>query len=354
MTKELTAEEKAFFDNNGDASGLPADYAADVKLPAPDEGDQVATQDEPQANAEQAQAEEVNQGGANGEEDGNAATEAADGKKTVPLATHLEERRKRQDTEKALQQLQERQRIIDDRMAALAAAQAAREAQQAQERQQAQQAQHQAQQPQIPDPETDPIGAAKWAVEQITTQQRQQQEYQQMTAQQRHEAQQREQFVGQVLNVTAQRVEEYRQQDPSFDDAHRFLLNRKYNERIFNGETPQQAKANTHRDEIAFYASALQRGVDPARQVVEYARATGWQGQAAQASQSAANPAAERLARVEQGQQASVSPSTAGTSGNARPGGLNAKSLAEMSDKEFKDFLAKDQDGETWRKVMGA
>ena len=357
-TKELTAEEQAFFDN-GDTSGLPDDYAADVKLPAPDEGtgEPPAANDDTQAHAEQATAGDVEKGGHDGEENGDSTAEATDGKKTVPLATHLEERRKRQETEKALQQLQERQRIIDDRMAALAAAQAAREAQQAQERQQAQQAAQQANQPQIPDPELDPIGAAKWAVEQITAQQRQQQEYQNMTAQQRQQHEERQRYEHQVIQTARQVYQEHGAADPEFESQRQYLLRSHVNELMARGLTQEQAMAQVTHDEFQLVEDSFRRRANPAETIKRMAMARGyrkgWDAPEGPAEQQGAT-AAERLAKVEQGQQASVSPSIAGTSGVARSGKLDAKALAEMSDKEFKEFLAKDQDGDTWRKVMGA
>lgn len=344
MSKELTPEEKAYFESNGQAD-LPDDYVKDLKQPEydSDEGDAEAAKAEDTANEGEGGNEDTQSAGTQAsEEEGQAQPKKRN--EQVPLATYLEEKKARQERERQIAELNAQFARADERLLMIA------EAQQQQQRQAVQQKEAP---PPPPNPEEDPIGALKWMQDNylqdrtMTMQERQEQ------ARRQQEMEQRRQYEQNVTNAYSQAFQEAMAVDPSIQEARQFALKHRFDSLVAMGMPPQAAEQQLRNDEFEFVAQAMQNRKNPAAAIYELARSRGWQPQQAQNNNVSGNEAADRLKAVQAGQASSASLSKAGTGATARSGKLDAKALAEMSDKEFAAFLKKDEDGDNWKKIMG-
>lgn len=170
----------------------------------------------------------------------------------VPLKALQEERQKRAQYE---QQLQEYQRREQEWRAW------------AEQQQMAQQPEEQFVEP---DPETDPIGALKYAKEQ----QQQMREY--LMQQQEEAAQQR--YVGELTNVAYNAATEMAQKVPDYQDAYKYAINSRAQELVALGTPPQAVASILQQEELRLIDTALQNRKNPAQAIYEFARARGFQG----------------------------------------------------------------------------
>ena len=336
---QLTAEEKAYFETGGQ-SDLPNDYANDVKVSEPPSDNDTAGD-----NAEQPPViDDAGQGGdqppaQSADDQPGDAQQPGQQKQMVPLATYMEEKKARQERRPRQEEIAANMARADERLRMIFEAQ--------QREQAAQQAQQQA--PQIPNPDEDPVGSIRWIQEQMIAQQRGQQEAHARQQHMTQEQQRQRQYQDQVVNVYRQSAEEMRAANPSFQGAYEFLMYQRAAELGASGMPQEAINQQLARDEFAFAAEAIQNRRNPAQAIMDVAKARGWNPAAAQAQGNAA----DQLQAIKQGQAASASLSSAGTSGNARSGKLTMESLGSMSDKEFAEFIKKDKDGDQWKKVMG-
>mgnify|MGYP003402416699 FL=1 len=339
MTKNLTDAEKAFFETNG-ASEMPDGYLDDAKI---------VTQDEPPlaASGEAAPPEEhqpetpVDPDNPAYSPEGEAAPveSAPKERPTVPLATYMEEKKARQERDRQLAEVNQRYSQTVDRFQTYL--------------ERTGQAAPQSQPEPAPnfEPPDDPIEKIEWAAQQVADMRRHEQE----TAAHREQVARETAHWQDVFHNYSRAVEHAVAQAPEVIEARTFLITQRVNEHMATGSSQRDAVEAVRNEELRLAADAMAKGIHPVAQVIAVAKARGYVPIAMRQPQQPSNApvdAAQRLETVAQGQQANVSLSTAGTGGNARSGRVDAKALADMSDKEFAAWVAKDSDGENWRKVM--
>lgn len=294
----FSPEEQAYFDNRGAETEKPLSASPEAETP------------EPQLDS--------------GETD-EAAPEAPEVKdepskpKTVPHAALHEERARRKDAEEKFREAELRFARAEERMKAML------------ERFQAPEAP--AAQPQtdgIPDPETDPIAAIKYATEQA----RQLAEDRARTKAEREQADETQRFVAKYQ----QDAQSYVEKAPDFFDAYNHLKADRLKELVVMGLSDAQARAQLVNEEFQVAQLAYQKGRNPAEVLYEAAKLRGYAKAAAK--QAATEPSVEdRLAAVEAGQNANKSLSaTGGKSGGAE---VSANDILSMSDAEFDRWAAK-------------
>lgn len=326
---KLSAEEQKFFET-GDVGALPDNYADDAP-PALSQDEPpvevvVEVKDDPETKTEDVKDREQQPAG-----DQPNPEPKPKNSESVPLATFMEEKKGRQQLQQQLAELNEKFARADERLNMLTAP--AKPAEQAK--------------PNVPpNPDEDIIGATRWAVDRIaeSEQQRQQQD------QQRQEQQRQRQVQEQVVNTYAQLANERAQEDPTFTDAQNWLINSRYQELMAGGLPPDKAREAVHAEEFQLVYDSLVNKTHPADRITAIAKARGWAP--AQQEQQQTQTDVDKLAAIAQGQAAAASLSSAGTSGTAKSGKVDAKALADMSDKEFADFIAKKGD-DGFREALG-
>jgi hypothetical protein len=188
--------------------------------------------------------------------------------------------------------------------------------------------------PEIPDPETDPLGALKWTREQIAG----------MTKAQKAEAEQRERetAVNRVLSSVNATLQQTIQADPSVKDAHDAWRRSVGMEMLAMGYSEQQALeqlAQTERQHALFIA---ENNIPVGDYLKRLASARGWQAKApepAPANDTGATEA-EKIAKREEARIASLS---LGKGGGAvvNTGVTTPQELLDMSDEEFEAYKKK-------------
>ncbi len=230
------------------------------------------------------------------------AGEAPD--RRVPLKALQEERAKRAEYERKL--------IDYERQFAEIQAYVAGASQQVQPQQPQEQWQE-------PDPETDPIGALKYAREQMR-------QLQEMTSHQQH-AQQEQQFVQQLTNVAYQAATDYAQKVPDYRDAYQYALQSRAQELAAIGTPPQAIRDVINREELNFVATTLQNGRNPAEAIYQFAKARGYQGKPAA-------PAPSATPEMQQAKQAVAASATSGGS-SASKGQLSISEITNLHGAAF-------------------
>lgn len=221
----------------------------------------------------------------------------------VPLKALQEERAKRAEYER---RVVEYERQLAEYQAYLAGIQ-----QQGQPQQQPQPFQE-------PDPETDPIGALKYARDQLR-------QMQEMTAQQQYEQQ---------LNMAArQAATQFSQQVPDYQDAYRYALNSRAQELVALGTPDHVIPQILQQEEMRLVDSALRNGRNPAEAVYHFAKARGYQGRPAAPPPAPPAPPAPNPA-LQQAKQA-VAASAAAGGAPASKGELSVSDLANLKGAAF-------------------
>lgn len=181
-----------------------------------------------------------------------------------------------------------------------------------------------------PDPETDPIGALKHAREQ-------QRQLQEAIAQQQAERQQQA-YVQQLNQVAYQAATQYAQQVPDYQDAYRYALNSRAAELAALG-TPQNVIPQIlQREELSLIDTALQNRRNPAEAIYQFAKARGFQGKTA-----APAPAATPDPALQQ-QKAAVAASASAAGSPASKGSVSVADLANLKGAAF---------DAAWNKLFG-
>lgn len=287
-------------------SDLSAIVGEDVNL-TPESAEPEQTQDQP---AEQ----ETQTSGADQAEPENVEEVRA---KTVPLAALHEERNRRRELQQRIETLQaqqeQRDRIIEQRLAALT----------------------QAQQPQPPAFDENPAEHLRHQLQAV-------QQGQQATAQQIQQWQQAQQ-AEQQRQALAQRVTadetDFQQQAPDYFDAVKHLAQVRVRELVAFGHDVESARQQSVQElqQHAYWCAA--NGKNPASIAYELAKARGFSGK----------PAAPSAAESFQVQKRGVAAARSLGSGGAASGKPSVEALLSMSDEDF----ASATKGNNWQKLMG-
>jgi len=236
------------------------------------------------------------------------ATEEHD--RRVPLKALQEERQKRAEYERKLAEYERQMAEMQGYMAAMQ-----------------QQGQPQQEQFQEPDPETDPIGALKYAKEQLR-------QMQEMTAQQ--------QYAQQLNAVAYQAATQYAQQVPDYREAYQYALQSRAQELAALG-TPENAIAQIlQREEMTLVDTAVRNGRNPAEAIYHFAKARGFQGKQAAAAAPVA-PVAPTNPALQQAKQAVAVSASAG----GAPASKGELSVAEIANLKGAAF------DQAWNKLFG-
>jgi hypothetical protein len=266
--------------------------------------------------------------------------------KTVPLSALHEERKARQELARKLEEAERTKAAelarLQERLDLLAQATQAMTAQP--------QLPAQREAP-MPDPNIDPMGYVQWNIE------RQNRRFEELanriqpvesavTQQERITAQQRQ--VQELVQWGQNQEAEFTAQQPDYGRATAFLRESRMNELTAAGLSPAEVQAAIAQDTLQLAAMARQRGQNFGRMLYSLAQARGYKPETqASAPQGTAQAALERATRG-----AAMAPGL--PNGSAPRGGLTVQELANMSEAQFADFLAKNgRDRNTLRRYFG-
>lgn len=185
-----------------------------------------------------------------------------------------------------------------------------------------------------PDPETDIFAYAKHLEAQIAALA----SGQQKAAEERTAEREHSDLVGHYRS-DAQR---FAAAEPAFAQAYAFLVQNRSEELALNGFSPAEIAQAINADEMALAKACRSSGVSAAERLFKMASLRGFKPAAPESAPTApaapAETAAERVARVNAGQAAAKSLSSAG----GQPAGeVTLEALASMSEDEFAAYLAK-------------
>ena len=118
----------------------------------------------------------------------------------------------------------------------------------------------------IPDPEKDPIGALK---------------YNNMQLQALRETEQARAQEAQLSSIYQQSAQQFAAQEPSFKAAYNHAIQSRANELMSLGYQANEVNQMIRSEELQVVATALQRGINPAKAIFDFATARGFQRPAA-------------------------------------------------------------------------
>jgi len=212
-------------------------------------------------------------------------------RRQVPLKALQEERQKRADLERRLNQL---------------------------EQMFTQPQQQQAEPEPDIDPETDPIGALK----------RMKQEAAEMRA-----SQQQQQYAAYLNQTYVQSAQQFAQQTPDFSDAYRYAINSRAQELEALGTPRERIGQILQHEEMSLVDQAVNNGMSPAEAIYKFAKARGYNGRAAAPAPA---PAAEPAPNAElQNIKKSVATSVASGGKAASKGELTPADLLNLNGAAF-------------------
>lgn len=244
------------------------------------------------------------------------ATEQED--RRVPLKALQEERQKRAEYER---QVQDYQRQLQEYQAWAADMQRQQMGQNGNAAANAGQTE--------PDPETDPIGALKHAREQLR-------QIQQMTQQQA--------YVQQLKQAAYSAASQYSQQVPDYQDAYRYAINSRMQELVALGTPSDAVQQILQQEELNLAETAIQNRRNPAEAIYEFAKARGYQSkQGASAVPAGLAPAAAPNPALQQ-QKAAVAASASAGGAPAAKGEMSAAQIADLKGAAF---------DQAWTKLFG-
>lgn len=157
--------------------------------------------------------------------------------------------------------------------------------------------------------------------------------------QQQHDAQRR-----QIVVQYEASAREFEKETPDFRAAYDYAVDHRLNELMLMGHDAATAQQILADNELAIVALAMQSGRSPAEIIYAQAKHRGYTAKKAEPAPKEPETAAQKLATVSQGQQASKSLSQA-PGAPAKPGSL--ESLLNLSDEEF-DAATR---GKKWEKL---
>ena len=326
----LSEEERKLFDE------LPDDEKEALLSedePSPEAGAETSGDEEGAEQTEEPEAE-ANKS----EEPESASDESADEgeekkHKLVPLPALHEERKKRQELQERLRQMELDRAKVEERLRMLFEAQ--------------QKAQQQEQVEEKPDPEVDPIEYVKSLGNEV-------QQLRQMTEAER-QMQQQQQQLAQMVNYGNQLAASYREQvgPDVYDKAFQHVAEARASELKALGYDERQIPSILQQELQAGMIEAIQRQRNPGEVLMEIARARGFNPDALkQQSEEASDKTADKLYKVAEGQKKLKG---LGKSGKRTSGAPSAEELANMSDDEFQKLVeSMNEDGidELLKKAM--
>lgn len=277
----MTAEETSYFETRGESG--PAGPGAD---PGGDPG----------------------AGPEGGTEDGAAGPAGApepEEPKQVPLQALHEERNRRRDLQRRIEEERRQRALLEGRFEELA-----RRLQPAGPPP-----------PAAPDPDADPAGYLRHMDARIRAFEEQRAQADQQA---RRQAEQR-QLAGRFASAVTEAERAFAAQTPDYQEAVDFLRQRRAADLSVMGYGPQEQAEILHREGVSIAAQALQRGLSPAE--VAYRMAKGWGYR-----QADRQPAPATFESAQRGAATSVSLSGRG---GAAPKGLTLEAVVSMSDAEF-------------------
>jgi len=288
----LSSDEQKYFDSKGAAAPVPAT----PPNPAPPATDQPAP-----ATAQP--------GAARG-----APADARADAKTVPLAALHEERERRKELQRQIEDVNrradERFNLIAQKLAASApAAESKRE---------------------MPDPEKDAVGAIRMTAEEVKVLSDFKRQVEAQAAQ--------SQAIQAVFAHAARLENEFESRTPDFQTASTFLRETRAQELATLGVDPYRVQQILGLEKLQLAQAALQQGRNPAEIIYALAKMRGYSPNAGAPKGKAAAGDAEaaKLARIAKGQEAGTS---LGAASGAAPGKTGIEALLGMSDAEFASAL---------------
>ena len=178
-----------------------------------------------------------------------------------------------------------------------------------------------------PDPETDPIGALKYAKEQ---QQQMAAYLQQQAAQQQQEA-----YTQHLNNVAYQAATDMQQRVPDYTDAYRYAIQSRGQELLALGTPEHVIPQILHREELMLIDTAVRNNRNPADAIYQFAKARGFQGKAA--APAAPDPVLQQT-------KAAVAASASSGGAPASKGSVSVADLANLNGAAFDS---------AWNKLFG-
>jgi hypothetical protein len=235
--------------------------------------------------------------------------------KVVPLAALHEERRRRQDLQRDVDEGRRNFAALQQQQAAMLA-----------------ELQRRMNPPPPPiDEASDPLGAIAQQQRLTAAQVAQLNE----NFQRQQQVVQEQQFVTNIANNVRQAEADFTTRQPDYQEAVTYLRQAKYNEYVAAGMGEREASQLVVRDAWQLSQYCSQRGESPAERAYAIAKALGYKAQA---------QAADRVAMQQAGVRAST-PAGGGAQGGGR---LSLDVLAKMSPDEFLKATA----GDKWKKLM--
>lgn len=147
--------------------------------------------------------------------------------------------------------------------------------------------------------------------------------------QEQHEAQARLQTFESLVRTQAQA---YAKENPAYNDAVQFVMNRRFHEYDILGIDPEVREAYFHNESIQLSNQALQQGKNPAEVVYKLAETWGFKPQHVEAKKETST---EKVEKLEKGLQAAKTLSK-GSSPEEESSFL--KKIDDMDDDEFENF----------------
>lgn len=188
-----------------------------------------------------------------------------------------------------------------------------------------------------PDPYAQPDEARAWQQQQAELSRQFFAQEQQRVAQMKAAQQQEQQFA--YLNSEVESYEnEFRAQNPDYDEATDHLLGMQQRLLEGMGYSPDQANAVVADFAMRVTQQALQAGRDPAKTAYEMAREMGYVPKAQRQAQAATATAAEKLANMKAGQE---SAKTLSGGGAGAKGGTSLKQIAGLEGAAFDSAMDK-------------
>lgn len=176
----------------------------------------------------------------------------------------------------------------------------------------------------VPDPDTDPLGAIQYQNQKLAEAMEQQQQIEYQRQQEVQQQQQAQQFMGQYSNT----AKEFAKENPDFSDAYSHLMQSRQSELETAGYTREQALQVMRQDEYQIVNNAFQTERNPAEVMYQLAKQRGYVGKAPEVPESD-----KKLETIKRGSAASKT--LTGTGGGKRSGSPGFDELMDMSDEDF-------------------
>ncbi len=288
----LSSDEQKYFDSKGAAAPAPASPPPATPAPAPADRPGAPAVDPSGARSNPAEA------------------------KTVPLAALHEERERRKELQRQIEDVNrradERFNLIAQKLAASApAAESKRE---------------------MPDPEKDAVGAIRMTAEEVKVLSDFKRQVEAQAAQ--------SQAIQAVFAHAARLENEFESRTPDFQTASTFLRETRAQELATLGVDPYRVQQILGLEKLQLAQAALQQGRNPAEIIYALAKMRGYSPNtgAPKGKAAASDGEAAKLARIAKGQEAGTS---LGAASGAAPGKTGIEALLGMSDAEFASALDK-------------